>query len=278
MSVSQSTTVSKDGTTLAFRRSGTGEPILLVSPALRDHAGNELLGKLLSRNLTIINYDRRGRGASGDTPPYAVEREIEDIEALIDATGGAAHLFGSSSGAVLALEAANALGSKVKTLFIYEPPFIVEDSHPSVPGDYIEHLEKLIASGRRGEAVEYFLRTAMGVPDDALHQLREGPMWPSLEAAAHTLPYDARIMGTTMRGNALPAGRWRAVTAPTLIMAGANSPAWLQRAARAAAGILPRAAYRELEGLDASAITSAPLDIATTMYGFFLAEHMRNKK
>ena len=270
----QNTVISKDGTTIAYERSGAGHPIVLVSPALADHTMNEQLGRVLTRNLTVINYDRRGRGASADTPPYAVQREVEDIEALIDAAGGSAHLFGSSSGAVLAMEAASKLGDKVRALFMYEPPFIVDDTHPPLPVDYVTHLRNLASAGRRGEAVRYFMSKAVGVPDELLVQMQNDPMWPSMEATAHTLAYDGEIMGDTMGGKPLPAHRWDSVAGPALVMVGGASPAWLQHAGQAAATALPRCKYRIVEGRDHSAVTSAPLDIATTMYGFFLSEHI----
>ncbi len=276
MKPEQESVISKDGTAIAFERSGAGAAIVLVSPALSDRSGNANLAKVLRRNLTVINYDRRGRGASGDTHPYAVVREVEDIEALIDAAGGSAYLFGSSSGAVLALEAAAALGGKVRALFMYEPPFIVDETHPPLPADYMAHLLDLLSSGRRGNAVEYFIREAVGIPDEMLTQMRSDPLWPALEATAHTLPYDGEIMGDTMSGKPLPAHRWESVTAPALVMAGEASPAFLQHAAQAAAAALPNAKYRTLEGRDHSAVMSAPVDIATTMYGFFLSERIRS--
>ncbi len=263
-----------DGTAIAFQRSGAGSPIVLVSPALGDHTGNAGLAGVLSRNLTVINYDRRGRSLSQDTSPYAPIREVQDIEALIDSAGGSAYLFGSSSGAVLALEAAARLGSKVKALFMYEPPFILDDSRPPLPPDYIQHLRSLISRDRRADAVEYFMHQAVGVPEEMLAQMRNDPMWPSLEAVAHTLPYDGEIMGDTMSGRPLPPHRWDSVTAPALVMAGGASPAWMQHAAQALADALPRCKYRTLEGRDHSAVMTAPVDIATTMYGFFLSEHI----
>ncbi len=187
---------SSDGTVITFERSGTGAPIVLVSPALADHTANAKLARVLNRNLTVINYDRRS--LSGDTPPYAVQREIEDIAALIDAAGGSAYLFGSSSGAMLALDAAAALGGKVRALFLYEPPFA--------------------ADGAR---------------------------------------------------------RWASVTAPALVMAGGASANEMQHAAQAAAAALPKGKYRLVEGCDHSALTTAPRDIATTMYAYFLTERIR---
>jgi pimeloyl-ACP methyl ester carboxylesterase len=273
MESTQNTVISNDGTTLAFEQLGTGPAIILVSPALADRAVQTKLAQVLSRNLTVINYDRRGRGASSDKQPYAVQREVEDIEALIDKVGGPAHLFGSSSGAVLALEAANRLGDKVKALLMYEPPFIVDDTHLPLPADYLIQLRNLISGGRRGEAVKYFMKEAVGIPDEYLRQMQDDPMWPSLEAAAHTLPYDGEVMGDTMSGKPLPAHGWDAVRGPTLVMVGEASPAWLHHAAQAAAVALPNSKYRMLEGRDHSAVTTAPLDIATTIYGFFFSEH-----
>jgi pimeloyl-ACP methyl ester carboxylesterase len=274
MDILQDIVSSRGGTQIACQRSGSGPVIILVSPALGDHTANEQLAGILSRNLTVINYDRRGRGASTDTPAYAVEHEVEDIEALMDAVGGSGYLFGSSSGAVLALEAANRLGNKVRALFMYEPPFIVDSLRPPLPTDYLKHLHDLISAGRRAEAVEYFMSKAVGVPDDMLAQMRQAAMWPSLEAVAHTLVYDGEIMGDTMSGNPLPPHRWASVTAPALVMDGEKSPDWMHHAAMAIAALLPKAHYRTLEGLDHSAMMTAPLDIATTMYAFFLKEHI----
>jgi pimeloyl-ACP methyl ester carboxylesterase len=274
MDISQGRVTSADGTQIAYERSGSGPVIVLVSPALGDHTANEQLAGFLSRNLTVINYDRRGRGASTDTPHYAVEREVEDIEALIDAAGASAYLFGSSSGAVLALEAANRLDGKVRALFMYEPPFIVDSTRPPLPADYLQHLRDLLSADRRAEAVEYFMSKAVGVPDDMLAQMRQAAMWPSLELAAPTLVHDGEIMADTMSGNPLPPNRWASVAAPALVMDGEKSPDWMHHAAMAIAALLPKAQYRTLEGLDHSAMMTAPLDIATTMYAFFLKEHM----
>lgn len=157
---------SKDGTTIAFDRYGDGPPLIMVDGALGHRAFNpgaaEIAGMLGSR-FTLIFYDRRSRGDSGDTLPYAVEREIEDIAVLIDEVGSPAYLYGISSGAVLALRA-TAAGLPVAKLALYEPPFIVNDGRPPLPDDYIEHLDELIAAGRRGEAVEYFMTAAVGLP------------------------------------------------------------------------------------------------------------------
>ncbi|GAE08026.1 alpha/beta fold hydrolase [Paenibacillus sp. JCM 10914] len=160
------TVISKDGTQIAYTKQGTGPALILVSSAAADQQDASSIAEHLSTNFTVYNYDRRGRGRSTDTAPYEPAREVEDIEALIAAAGGQALLFGSSSGAVLALEAANLLGDSVAKLYLYEPPFIINDSRKPVPGDYVEHLNALIEAGKRSEAVEYFASEALGIPEE----------------------------------------------------------------------------------------------------------------
>jgi pimeloyl-ACP methyl ester carboxylesterase len=145
------TVTSKDGTTIAFDQYGTGPAVILVTgaAAFASQPGGDALAVQLAPHLTVINYDRRGRGKSGDTQPYAAKREIEDIEALIDAVGGSAFLYGISSGAVFALEAPSSLPKKVKKLAIYEPPFIIDSSRPPLPDDYVPQLNVAIAADRR---------------------------------------------------------------------------------------------------------------------------------
>src|SRR5438876_7181889 len=172
--------ISKDGTAIAFDRSGKGPAVILVTGALTTRADWASLAASLSPHFSVFAYDRRGRGESGDTAPYAVEREVEDLDALINEAGGSAFVFGHSSGAVLALEAARLLPTKITKLAVYEPPFIIDDSHPPAPQDYAPHLMELVSSGRRGEAVEYFM-TQVGAPADMVAQMRQSPMWPGLE-------------------------------------------------------------------------------------------------
>src|SRR5689334_25194862 len=155
--------ISQDGTRIAFDQSGQGPAIILVSGATATRAAAVSLAAALAPDFTVFAYDRRGRGESGDTAPYAVEREVEDIEALIDAAGGSAFVLGHSSGAVLALEAARLLPTKITKLALYEPPFIVDDSRPPAPENFASHLNELVSSGRRGEAAESFM-TFVGTP------------------------------------------------------------------------------------------------------------------
>jgi len=258
--------ISKDGTAIAFDQSGEGPAVILVGGALSDRSGSAPLVELLAPHFTVFSYDRRGRGDSGDTAPYAVEREVEDIEALINEAGGSAFVYGMSSGAVLALEVASKLPTKIKKLALYEPPFIVDDSRPLPPKDYVKQLDELTAAGRRGDAVEFFMTEAVGVPAEYLAQMRDMPMWAAMEEMAHTLAYDGAVMGDTMAGKPLPAQRWASATVPTLVMDGGESPTWLGNAAQAVAAVLPNARHRTLEGQEHGV---APEALAPVLEEFF---------
>ena len=241
---------SKDGTEIAFDRHGEGSPIVLVGGAFQHRAidpRTTQLAALLGEQFTVYHYDRRGRGDSEDTESYSPEREIEDLEALIAEAGGSASVFGNSSGAVLALDAA-ASGLSVERLALYEAPFIVDDSRPPVPEDYRERLVELISAGRRGEAVELFLTGPAEVPVEFVAQMRQAQIWSAFESVAHTLAYDAAFMEGTQLGRALPAGRWAAVTIPTVIVDGGESPEYVHNGARAIAETLTDARRSTLEG------------------------------
>jgi pimeloyl-ACP methyl ester carboxylesterase len=241
---------SRDGTTIAFDRSGEGPPVVLVGGALADRSAAAELSARLAPHLTVIAFDRRGRGDSGDTPPYVVDREVEDIETLILAVGGPASVLGHSSGAVLALESARLHPELIAKLALYEPPFIVDESRSLLPADYVTHLEDLVSDGRRGDAVEFFLTTAVGVPAEVVAGMRGQPFWSSLEATAHTLAYDGTIMGGTMGGSPAPLRRWASVGTPALVMDGGASPEWQRHAVRALVEVLPNARHLTLEGQD----------------------------
>jgi len=244
------TVVSKDGTTIAFDRVGKGPPLILVDGAFQHRAidlTSSRLAELLAPGVTVFHYDRRGRGDSGDTAPYAVEREIEDLEALIVGAGGSAHVFGMSSGAALALAAA-AHGLPIVSLALYEPPFIVDDTRPLPPPGLAARYTELASEDRRGEAVALFLTKAVGLPDDMVAQLRNAPVWPALESVAHTLAYDAAVMGDTTIGSVEPLKRWASLQTPTLVIDGGDSPAWARNAVSAIAETLPHAERRTIEG------------------------------
>lgn len=234
---------SKDGTTIAFDRLGEGPTVILVSGGSVDRSSLAALADLLAQRFTVFNYDRRGRGPSGDTPPYAVEREVEDIDALVEAAGGSAYLFGSSSGAALALEAARQLPNRITKLALWEPPYIPE-GFPRPPADTAQTFSNLVAAGKRGDAAEYFMAKVVGMPPEFVAQARSAPWWPAQEALAHTLAYDATIMGDY----SLPTERAAQVTIPTLVLDGGASFPFLHPTAQALTAALPNARQRTLEG------------------------------
>jgi len=240
--------LSSDGTPIAFDRSGKGPPLILVDGALCYRASGPMgpLAALLAPHFTVFTYDRRGRGDSGDTTPYAVEREVEDIEALINEAGGSAFVYGISSGAALALEAANR-GLAIEKLALYEAPFIVDGSRPPIPEDYLPQLNQLIASDRRADAVKLFMN-AVGVPAIFVALMRFMPAWSKLKSVAHTLPYDHAVLGDDKSGSPLSTERWTSATVPTLVLGGGKSPEWMLDAVRAVADVLPNAQQRTLEG------------------------------
>ncbi|GAO02041.1 alpha/beta fold hydrolase [Anaeromyxobacter sp. PSR-1] len=235
--------ISRDGTAIAFERHGAGPALVVVDGALCSRAFGPVprLAPLLARRFTVIAYDRRGRGGSGDTAPYAVAREVEDLAALVEAAGGSAAALGFSSGAALALEAA-ASGVRLTEVAAYEPPW-VDDGGGANAGHDVE-LRRLLAAGRRGATVRYFMRRMVGVPAMAVWAMRLLPMWRKLEAVAHTLPYDAAIMGDW----AVPAARLSALRVPVLLMNGGKTAPALARAARGAAAAIPGARHLELPG------------------------------
>jgi pimeloyl-ACP methyl ester carboxylesterase len=240
--------ISKDGTPIAFDRSGQGPPLILVDGALcyRSFGPMPKLVPLLTPHFTVFTYDRRGRGESGDKGPFSVEREVEDIEALIREAGGTAYVYGISSGAALALEAA-AKTSAITKLVVYEAPFIVDSSRPPLGKDYARTMKEHIASNRRSAALRQFMKV-MGVPGFFVFLMRFSPVWSKLKAIAHTLPYDTAIMANNQRGKPLPDDQWASVLAPTLVVDGGKSPAWMRNAARALAEVLPNAEYNTLPG------------------------------
>jgi pimeloyl-ACP methyl ester carboxylesterase len=255
------TITSKDGTSIAFDRLGDGPPVILVCGGSVDRMSNAPLAPLLAQRFTVFNYDRRGRGDSGDTAPYAVEREVEDIDAVVSAAGGSAFLYGTSSGAALALEAARQLPTRITKLALWEPPFIPE-GHRRPPADTAKTFTDLVAAGRRGDAVEFFMAKVVGLPAEFVAQARSAPWWPAQEAIAHTLAYDATIMGDY----ALPAERAAALTTPTIVIAGGASFPFMRITAQALADILPNAQARTLEDQRHDV---APEAIAPVLIEFF---------
>lgn len=244
-----STVTSKDGTTIAFDQSGTGPALILVGGMFEQRAMDSETAQLaafplLAQHFTVFHYDRRGRGDSTDTLPYAVEREIEDIEALIDEAGGEAFVFGISSGAALAFEAALALGGKVKKLAMYEAPYNDDDDARQAWKDFRKQLKELLAAGRRGDAVALFMML-LGMPAEQLDEVRQYPMWPMWEAIAPTIAYDAAVLGEDA---SVPTERAARVAVPALIMDGGASYPFMHVTATALAHAMPNAQHRTLEG------------------------------
>src|SRR5678816_4271016 len=180
------TTFSKDGTRIVYDKTGQGPALIIVAGAFQDRMAMRSYAGPLSEHFTVYNYDRRGRGESGDTQPYAVQREVEDIDALIQEAGGSAFVFGGSSGGVLTLDAA-AHGLNITKLAVYEPPFVVDDSREPPPENIVDQLKDLMASGRRGDAAETFMTKGSLLPADVVTGMRAQPFWSSVEAVAHTL-------------------------------------------------------------------------------------------
>jgi pimeloyl-ACP methyl ester carboxylesterase len=236
------TVTSKDGTTIAFDRLGSGPPVVLVCGGSVDRTADAALAQELASDFMVFNYDRRGRGDSGDTLPYAIEREVEDIEAVFGAAGGSAFLWGSSSGAVLALIAAES-GVPVTKLALWEPPFVPEGI-PRPPEDQVSQYETMIAEGRRGDAVEYFMTKVIGMPPEVVAGARTQPWWAATEARAHTLAYDARIMGDY----SIPKDLAASVKVPTMVIAGGADMPWMRQTAEQLADALPDGEVRILEG------------------------------
>lgn len=243
--ISEQTLTSRDGTTIAYERSGQGPPVILVDGAMgyRGYFGGRPLAAALSPDFTVITYDRRGRGGSDDRQPYAVEREIEDIAALIDQVGAPVNLYGFSSGAVLALRAAAALGKKVARLAVMEPPFNSDDPNEKREFQaFNDGIRARLAAGKNGEAVAFFLQDM--VPPDVLEGMKRSPAWATMEAVAPTLAHDVAVMGD----GAVPRAAAAAVAAPALVLDGADSPDFKHTAADALAAALPRAQRQTLRG------------------------------
>jgi pimeloyl-ACP methyl ester carboxylesterase len=241
------TVTSGDGTSIAFERFGEGLPVILVGGATTDRAMTRPLAEELAKVFAVINYDRRGRGDSSDTPPYAVEREVEDIGALLAEAGGMASVYGHSSGAVLALHAA-ARGLPVASLVMHEPPFAPErEEERRTSREYGEKLRTTLAEGRRGDAAALFMTTA-GMPEEMVEGMRDEPWWAGMEAVAPTLLYDSEVMGDVSRGGTIPTELLGAVNAPTLVLCGGTSPEWMIDVGRQVAEGLPDGRLDVLEG------------------------------
>ncbi len=236
------TVTSRDGTTIVFDKTGSGPAIVLFPAGPADRSDNTELVELLAPDFTVYNYDRRGRGDSGDTLPYHIDREYEDLTAVIAEAGGQAALLGNSGSGNLALEAA-ARGLGIRRLALWEPPFIIPGSRPPVPVDWGERIDELISDGRPGDALAYWMTTVIGVPEEFVTPIRDTPFWTAMEPNAHMLVRDAALLGDF----SLPAERLERVSAPTLVLDGDTMP-WLSQGVEALVKVLPNAEHRTLEG------------------------------
>jgi pimeloyl-ACP methyl ester carboxylesterase len=257
---------SQDGTTIAFDEQGDGPALILVDGATgtRWSGSKPELAKLLSQHFTVYSYDRRGRGDSGDTKPYAVEREIEDIDAMIDEAGGSAFVYGHSSGGCLALDATVKLGDKVKKLAIYEAPYDDDREAQKAWGEYIKNLTEALASDRRGDAVALFM-AVVGMPAAQIEGMRHAPVWSGLEAIAPTLAYDQAIMGND---RSIPTERAALILVPTLVMNGGNGAPFMLKTAKTLSQTIP---IVRLSTLDGQTHDVHPEALAPALVEFFAA-------
>jgi pimeloyl-ACP methyl ester carboxylesterase len=234
-------TTSADGTAIAYEQSGSGPALVFVLGAFNDRHSFGDLAAVLADDFTVYRYDRRGRGDSTDTAPYAVQREVEDLAAVIEAAGGTAGVFGHSSGAILGLEAAVA-GLPISRLAVYEPPYIV-GSERVRPTGLADEIDEALAAGRRGDAVAAFLTQAVELPPQAIAGMRQSPMWAGLEALAPTLPYDLALSGDQQ----VPE-RLATITVPTLALTGEDSPPWARNSVEAVAAMIPGGRAQSVAG------------------------------
>jgi pimeloyl-ACP methyl ester carboxylesterase len=266
------TVTSADGTPISVEIAGTGRPVILIGGAFNDRSTVAALAAALARRMTVLTYDRRGRGASGQVGPWTgdgADREVEDLAAVIEAAGGTADLFGHSSGAVLALEAAQR-GLPAGKVAVYEPSYVTDESLRSrPPADLADRIAALVEAGRRDEAVEAFLTEAAAVPPEMAAGLRgNAGMWGLFTGLAHTLPYDVALCDP---GQAVPAERFAGIAVSVLAIGGDQSPQWLPAAARAVAAAVPGARYVTLHGQD-HGVLNQPEALVPVLADFYLGE------
>jgi pimeloyl-ACP methyl ester carboxylesterase len=230
---------SPDGVTIAYERSGSGPALVIVNGALSTRAAGAPLAPLLDGDFTLYRYDRRGRGDSSDSSASTPQNELEDLAALVAATGEAPFVFGQSSGAALSLEAA-AGGVPMRGLVVNEPPYV---PGPGTTAETASELAALSADGRRDEAVERFMQST-GMPDAMIEQVKGSPGWRPLLALAHTLAYDVRLLN----GGVVPADRLSAIPCPVLGTAGSLSAPWAEESVRAVAAAVDNGEWRVLDG------------------------------
>jgi pimeloyl-ACP methyl ester carboxylesterase len=238
---------SADGTTISFDRLGEGAPVIMVCGAMCDRGLMRPSAEKLAKHFTVFTYDRRGRGDSGDTAPYALEREIEDLDALVAEAGGRVSVYAHSSGAALALHAA--AGLPIAKLVLHEPPYNPDgdEDRQRATRKEAQHIKTLLAENRRGDTLEYFWRS-IGMPQEMVDEMRHTPRWAELEAMAPTMAYDSEVMGDISRGGAVPTDLAGRVATGTLVLVGGASPEWMIDVGNLPGDALPNVRYRVLEG------------------------------
>lgn len=263
------TLTSKDGTKIGYSVVGSGPALVLVDGALcwRASGPSGPLAEQLKGSFTVYTYDRRGRGESGDTKPYSTQREVEDLEAVIDAAGGSATLYAISSGVPLALEAANA-GTGIARLVLYEAPIIVDETRKPIDADYVTRMNRLIASGDNAGAVKHFMRNGVNIPALGVFMMQLMGVVKKLAPVGPTLAYDTAFLAPFWTGKPIPPGRWSNVAMPVLCIGGGRSDAWMQNAQVAIAKALPNARHETLPGQNHMV---APTAIAPVIESFLKA-------
>ena len=239
---------SPDGTAIAFDRLGDGLPVIVVGGALCDRAVTRPTAEELAKHFAVINYDRRGRGDSRDTTPYAVQREIEDIGALVAEAGGMASVYGHPSGAGLVLHAA-AHGLPIAKIVLHDPPYAPDGDEEARRSsrEYGENLKALLSEDRRGDAIELFM-TMVGMPQEMIEGMRHTPRWAKLEAIAPTLAYDSEVMGDIGRDGTIPVDQASRVTVAAFVLTGGVDYPWMTDVGRRLADVMPNGQHRVLEG------------------------------
>ena len=261
-------TRSEDGVRLGYETTGTGPTVVLVGAALSDRRDHRRLARRLSTKLTVVNYDRRGRGSSEGHGSGGVDNEIADLTAVINATGGIASVFGSSSGAVLALRAAERLGPAVSRVIAYEPPLILDDTRPPVAARQATEVSRLLAEGHNAAAVRYFFGAIMGIPRAGVLAMRLMPGWSRMVGMAPTLRNDLAVMAGLQDGTPLPQDTFADVSAPTLILTGSKSEMFFHNGAASLAAGLPHGEAQVLQGLHHGSAVMGSATLAEAISGF----------
>ena len=234
--------ISADGTKITVDQAGTGPAVVLIGGGPTNRYAAMGLAALLADQLTVYNYDRRGRGDSGNTLPYSVEREFEDLAGVLELAGGTAAVYGTSVGSIWAIEAA-ARNLPISRLALWEPPYVVDASRAAPPADYSTRIATLVDAGRNGDALDYFFTQAVGMPADMVASMHDAPFWEQMQGAAQGLVYDAQLIGDFT----IPSARLKAITTPTLVMDGATTP-WLTSAAEAVGSTIATSQRKTLAG------------------------------